>query len=221
MSDVSPKVSRLTQVFLLLLVVGVWGILLVLWFPRARFAANASAKEKFDEITAERINIVDSNGKPRLVISNAAHIPDPVLHGKSVKRSIGDTAGMIFYDVDGTETGGLVTARPPGGNRYVALIFDYTHQPTDGVGIFKLESPDGKTYSAGLSVNDRRPYKPGDIASQGVERITLGTKDRDAELIISDAEGKRRIMLGVDEANTARLEIRDAQGNVLHRFPSQ
>ena len=36
MSDVNPKVSRLTQVLLLLLVIGVWGVLLLLWFSRVR-----------------------------------------------------------------------------------------------------------------------------------------------------------------------------------------
>jgi hypothetical protein len=94
-------------------------------------------------ITAERINIVDADGKPRLVISNTARFPDAVVRGKSYKRSIGDNAGMLFYDVDGTETGGLVTAIAAWG-RYAALIFDYTNQPTDGVGIFRIESVDGK-----------------------------------------------------------------------------
>jgi hypothetical protein len=132
-------------------------VLLLLWFSRARSAADASADKRFDVITAERINIVDADGKPRLVISNTARFPDAVVRGKSYKRSIGDNAGMLFYDVDGTETGGLVTATAAWG-RYAALIFDYTNPPTDGVGIFRIESVDGKTYSAGLSVVDRRPH---------------------------------------------------------------
>ena len=70
MSDVNPKVSRLTQVLLLLLVIGVWGVLLLLWFSRVRSAADGSADKRFGLITAERINIVDADGKPRLVISN-------------------------------------------------------------------------------------------------------------------------------------------------------
>jgi hypothetical protein len=52
MSDVSPKISRLTQVLLLLLVIGVWGVLLFLWFSRARSGADASADKRFDVITA-------------------------------------------------------------------------------------------------------------------------------------------------------------------------
>jgi hypothetical protein len=219
-SAVDSKLSRLTQALLLLLVIGVWALVLLLWFPRARFAANSSGTKKFDVVNVERINVVDADGKPRLVISNAARFPDPVVRGKSVKRSIGDTAGMLFYEADGNETGGLAIAKAPGDRRMVALIFDYTHQPTDGVGIFKFESADGKTYSGGLSVYDRRPYKAGEIeSSQGVERAKLETKDGDAELVISDTEGKARIVLGVDRANTARLEIRDAEGNVQHRYP--
>jgi hypothetical protein len=56
MSDVSPKVPRLTQVLLSLLVIGVWGLLLLLWFSRARSAADGSADKRFDVSTAERTN---------------------------------------------------------------------------------------------------------------------------------------------------------------------
>jgi len=116
MSDVSPKVPRLTQVLLSLLVIGVWGLLLLLWFSRARSAADGSADKRFDVITAERINIVDADGKPRLAISNTARFPDAVVRGKSYKRSIGDNAGVLFYDVDGTETGGLLSAKAAWGS---------------------------------------------------------------------------------------------------------
>ncbi|PYK21025.1 MAG: hypothetical protein DME55_00610 [Verrucomicrobia bacterium] len=221
MSDVSPKISRLTHVLLSLLVIGVWGLLLLLWFSRTPSAAHGSADKRFDVITAERINIVDADGKPRLVISDPARFPDAVVRGKSYKRSIRDNAGVLFYDVDGTETGGLITATAAWG-RYAALIFDYTNPPTDGVGIFRIESVDGKTYSAGLSVADRRPNALAESEnSQGIQRAKLETKDGDAELIISDTEGKPRILLGVDRANTPRLEIRDAEGNVQHRYPPQ
>ena len=203
MSDVNPKVSRLTQVLLLLLVIGVWGVLLLLWFSRVRSAADGSADKRFGVITAERINIVDADGKPRLVISNPARFPGAVVRGKSYKRSIGDTAGMLFYDVDGTETGGLVTATAAWG-RYAALIFDYTTPLTDGVGIFRIESVDDKTYSAGLSVVDRRPHALAQNEnSQRVERAKLETKNGDAELVISDTEGKPVFCLAL----TARIPL--------------
>ena len=121
MSDVNPKVPRVTQVLLSLLVIGVWGVLLLLWFSRARSAADASADKRFDVITAERINIVDADGKPRLVISNTARFPECSRSRQEHKRSIGDNTGMLLYDVDGTETGGLVTATAAWG-RYAELI---------------------------------------------------------------------------------------------------
>jgi hypothetical protein len=87
MSDVNPKVPRVTQVLLSLLVIGIWGVLLLLWFSRARSAADASADKRFDVITAERINIVDADGKPRLVISNTARFPDAAVRGKSINAA--------------------------------------------------------------------------------------------------------------------------------------
>ena len=215
--------QKVVQALLLLLVVGVWGLLLGRFMPVAKAAPAASAptKQILDELTVQRINIVDRNGKTRLIIANADRFPNPVVRGKPVTRSIHTTAGMVFYDGEGNEAGGLATAKGPKGHEMVALILDYGYQPTDGIGLVKSESADGKNYTAGLTIADRLPYKPGDIeTSEGVSRIWLANENQDAHLEIADTSGKPRIRLGVGRNDVPFFEILDASGKVVSRLPA-
>ena len=223
MNTQNPSSQRLTQALLALLVIGVWGLLLRLLLPSAHADAikpAAAKKTTMEELTVQRINVVDTDGTVRLVLSNTAKFPDAVVRGKIYPRSISGFAGMVFFDDKGQEQGGLALAKSSKGDGTAALVFDFTHQPTDGVGIVKAESADGTSYSAGLHINDRLPYKAGEITTTGgVERIVLENKDRDAELRFADADGKERIRIGVDRAGKAKFEIFDPSGKVVYRAP--
>src|ERR1700691_6017204 len=65
-------------------------------------------KTKFEQIEAERINIVEPNGKIDLAISNKKLFPPPVLNGKVMERSVDVGPGMIFFNGNGDEQGGLI-----------------------------------------------------------------------------------------------------------------
>lgn len=209
--------SLFTRLVLLLLALGVWGLLFTLNFTHVSARANgaeARASASFETLTVERINIVDPDGTVRLAIGNRAHPPEARIRGKVYERSIDDMIGFVFYEANGDEAGGLALAKLRD-NQQTALIFDYTHQITDGVGIIRRESDDGKQWKAGFFVADRRPYQPGDIeSSQGVERISLANEDKTAALVISDQEGRPRIRIGVDENNKPMIEMLGEDGEV-------
>lgn len=176
-----------------------------------------------DEITVQRINVVDESGVVRLVISS--QLPDPVVRGERLERAI-IPAGIIWHDEDGNESGGLALAQVPqwkdgGPAGTVRMIsFDYTHQITDAVRVGTYESSDGNVWRGGLTVYDRRPYTPGPIeSSQGVERIFLGTRNEDAGLVVHDPEGRERIRIGVDSDGEAQFEILDQNGEVIYSIP--
>lgn len=218
---------RITQLLLALLVIGIWSLLLGRWFAPPAHAATAApaasavqpASQALDELTVRRINIVDQDGKTRMVIANAERFPDPFARGKSVKRSIHTSAGLVFYDANGQEAGGLATAKNANGNDMVALILDYGYQPTDGIGIVKIESADGKSYAAGLTVADRRPYVAGPIeSSEGISRIWLGNQNRNAALEVTDSKGNTRIRVGVDDQDVPVIEVLDADGKLDTRL---
>ncbi len=210
-----------TKALLATLTVGVWVLVVGRWIlPEANAATvPMSGKATLSELTVERINIVDGTGKTRVILANADRFPDPMVRGKPVPRSIHTSAGLLFYDNDGNEAGGLATSRGPKGHELAALILDYGHQPTDGIGLVKSESPDGKHYTAGLTIADRLPYKPGDIeTSEGISRIWLANSDRDAVLEIADTAGKPRIRIGVDRNDKPSFDVLDSQGKVVKQM---
>lgn len=220
MSALSIRPQRLTQLLLAVLALGVWGLLLRPYLPFALAEAKAlpaPQSASFDTLTVQRIDVVDPDGKTRLVIANSARFPDAKVRGKTYPRSIHDTAGLLFFAAKGEETGGLALAKLRDYDQ-AALIFDYTYQPTDGIYIMKRESPDGKQWQAGFGITDRRPYKPGEIeSSQGIERISLINENQNAQLVISDAQGHPRIRIGVDKIGEPRIEMLGRDGKAVYR----
>jgi hypothetical protein len=211
--------QRSTRVLLAILVIGVWGLLLRPYVPIAAAAAQSSAAGKtatYDTLTVQRINIVDSDGKLRLVIANGARFPAAIIHGKSYARSINDAAGMVFYDTKGEETGGLGTARL-GAEDTTGFIFDCTYQITDCIRVWKQESTDGTRLRESFDIFDRRPYTGRAESSQGVQRITLGDENQNAQLEISDPQGRPRIRIGVDKAGEPSIVMLSPDGKELYR----
>lgn len=62
----------------------------------------------FDQLTVHRINIVEPDGTPRLVISDKAEFPGGFFKGKEFARADRSGAGMLFMNDEGTENGGLM-----------------------------------------------------------------------------------------------------------------
>src|SRR3954468_7383357 len=68
---------------------------------------SASKKTKFDEIDVERINVVQKDGKLRMIISNRDRSSGPIAYGKPFGYAGGNRPGIIFFNDEGTENGGL------------------------------------------------------------------------------------------------------------------
>src|SRR5690242_2854335 len=95
---------------------------------------QARAPTKFDEIDVQRINVREPDGKLRLTISNHARLPEVVVGGKSYPLRGGtgvQSAGLIFFNDEGNEDGGLVWAGRRTGDAHqasAALTFDQFDQ---------------------------------------------------------------------------------------------
>jgi hypothetical protein len=217
----ATSLNRLTQFLLAVIALGVWGLLLKPHMPILFSEVQASPRKEvsatFDTLTAQRINITDASGKTRLIIANSERFPDVEIRGKVYPRSIHDSAGLLFFDAKGVETGGLGITKLRDDD-VANLIFDYTYQPTDGIRMTKQESPDGAHWKAGFDVFDRRPYQPGDIdSSQGAQRISLTDENQDANLVISDTSGHPRVRIGVDKTGKPSIEMLGSDGKVTYR----
>ena len=134
---------------------------------------QARAPTKFDEIDVERINVREADGRLRLTISNHARLPEVVVGGKSYPLRGGTgvkSAGLIFFNDEGNEDGGLVWAgsHTAGGHEAsAALTFDQFDQDET----VSIEYGDqNRRRTAGISVMDR-PEEPIQIFAESAMAI--------------------------------------------------
>jgi len=121
-------------------------------------AFRQAQRTRFTEIDVERINVVEKDGKLRLTISNRARFPDPIIGGKSYPLRGGTgagSAGLIFFNDEGNENGGLAYAGRQTATGHRAnghMTFDQFDQ--DEALAFTYSDVDGRS-RAGLTISDR------------------------------------------------------------------
>src|SRR6186713_1877942 len=89
-------------------------------------AAFRQASQKTGEITVERVNVVDADGTLRMVLAGKDRMHPGVMDGVTIDRPR-PVAGMLFFNDEGDEVGGLTyTGRAAGGpgRANAGLMFD-------------------------------------------------------------------------------------------------
>jgi hypothetical protein len=188
------------------------------------------ARTRLDELDVQRLNVVDAEGRPMLVLSNRQRIPGGKMNGKSYPPMDGreQFAGMLFYNQDGDEVGGLVFSgskmKSGTGGDYAAvghLSFDQWKQNQ----VVALQYNDhGNTRRAGLYVWDRPTSPSLDVlfdraqrlkAAAGEERETL-KKETAASRDRGDF-GAQRIFVGSQDQK-AQVQLSDTKGRPRARL---
>lgn len=199
--------QRFLAVYAGVLTVGL-GLVVVYGFSRSA--------PSFDQITVHRINVVEPDGTLRMVISDHAALPGVIVHGQREQPPARPQAGMIFYNDEGSEVGGLIFAGHRNAEGDVvdsgaSLSFDKY-----GAGqVVQLAGVDDETDKfSGLSVSG---YADGRRA----QRIWVGHDGNgDAKVALMDAKGRKRILLDVAADGSASMSFLDAGGNVIERLPA-
>lgn len=200
----------------------------------------ADAKvQKFDEIDVQRINLREDDGTIRMVLSNTSRFPGIIFRGKEQPHPNRRTAGILFFNEEGTENGGLTFSGRTVDGKVVSsghLSFDQYEQ--DQVIQFTHGEEDGKRRAA-LVISDR-PDKPIDFAAlakytampEGPEkaaelkrleeifsvatRVQVGKgRDRSAAVGLHDAKGRPRIVLNVTAEGEASISFLDENGKAV------
>jgi hypothetical protein len=141
----------------------VWLTVLSVVFAYSTWGGNKNEAHditNFDEINVHRINIIEPDGKPRVIISNSPRCPGIVIGGKEYRhpgRESGKAGrgGFLFFNDDGDEAGGIGCAswqkdgKPNAGTQ---LAFDQNQQ--DQTMALRYEESSGKR-NVGLMVWDR------------------------------------------------------------------
>lgn len=187
-------------------------------------------------IDVRRINVREPDGALRMVISSAADAPGIIVRGREQPHPDRRTAGIIFYNDEGTENGGLIFdgRRDGDGSRHSheSLTFDRYEQDQ----VMQLQaSEDGASRLAGLAFDDRPeanldyaaiergrrltgPARAAAFAGAhagGAQRAFVGrAADGRSELVLRDAAGKQRLVLSVSPDGAARIAFIDAAGHV-------
>jgi len=212
----------------------------------AAFRQGTSPPANLGEITVERINVVDADGTLRMVVSNKDRMHPGVMDGVVIARPR-PVAGMIFFNDQGDEVGGLTfTGLEKNRERHAdaGLMFDQLKQDQT-IGLSYTEENGQR--SAGFQVWDRADAHLSELivrlnaanriddpaerqkaiaaaraaAPRGPRRVFVGKQvDRSASVSLADADGRPRLTLRVDAAGGAAIEIRDANGSVTDRWPA-
>ncbi len=69
---------------------------------------KSPGKATFEEIDVQRINLREADGTLRLVINSSGKAPGIIIKGKEYPHPDRKAAGMIFFNDEGTENGGLI-----------------------------------------------------------------------------------------------------------------
>jgi hypothetical protein len=176
-------------------------------------AAKPSWKVQ-DELTVQRINIVEPNGTLRMVISNHSKLPGIIVRGKE-QAFARPQAGMIFYNDEGSENGGLIF----GGHR------NPRGEVVDSGGSLSFDKYDANQVVQLIGVDDKEDRFSGLIVtdsptgSETHRRVWIG-RDEDgvASLALLDARGKKRMVMQVAADGSSSLSFLDANGSVLNKL---
>ena len=174
-------------------------------------------QETFDEITVHRINIVEPDGTLRMVISNHARLPGVIVRGKE-QPADRPQAGMIFYNDEGSENGGLIFGGKKNAKGKVvdsggSLSFD----KYDANQIVQLAGVDDEEDRfAGLMVTDSM------VGGRAHQRIWVGRgQDGAAVIELRDAAGRKRIAMEVPSEGDPRIVLMDKDGKEVSKLESR
>jgi hypothetical protein len=161
------------------------------------------------------INVVEPDGTLRMVIANHAKLPGVIVRGKEGAPDR-PYAGILFYNDEGTENGGLIFAgrREVNGrivDSGVSLSFDKY-----GVGGQMVQL-------AGVSDNDNRfaglRVKDNSIGGANSNRIWVGNGDDGAATVaLMDVQRRKRIVMEVKADGASSLAFLDENGKVLNQL---
>ena len=202
----------------------------------------ANRNNRFTELTAQRINIVEPDGRLALVISDHAHQHPGRIDGKD-QPARDRPAGMIFFNQDGDECGGLVYE---GTKRSADMVVSFDQYKNDQIMQLQYEQDSDQHLlrSYGLKLWDRSDQftmanlvdyfdsldRRKDTAATnaavkalrekgylGRERLFLGrTKDGNTGLFLRDEKGNPRLRIYVSKENEPVIETLNEKGEVVH-----
>lgn len=166
---------------------------------------------QFDELQVHRIDVVEPDGTLRMVISNKNRLPPVIVKGKE-HPEFGEPrpqAGMLFYNDEGSENGGLIF----GGRQ------NEKGEVVDSGGSLSFDKYGASQVVQLVGVDDKSDRFAGVAISDQNRRVWVGrTDDGNASVSLMDAHGRPRITMQVTKDGTPTLSFLDEKGQVIRHF---
>src|SRR5213593_4222147 len=151
----------------------------------------------FDQINVHRINVVEPDGTLRMVISDHSKFPGIIIRGKE-EPFARPQAGMLFYNDEGSENGGLIF----GGRR------NAKGEVVDSGGSLSFDKYGADQIVQLAGVDDKEDRFACLIVSDNNRRIWVGRgEDGAATVSLMDANGKKRIVMEVSADGAPSLSF--------------
>lgn len=230
-------VQQLRNAYTTLAAIVLPAVVLLGWAP-----TRGSVTEEFEEITVQRINVVEPDGSLKLVISNSALQHPGVIAGDTIMPDRVRPAGVTFFDDRGDEAGGFgITG--DGTQRWGGLMFDQIN--ADEALRFSTQQGirNGQfVHMAGMSIRDHNPdvtlpdlleymteleameddearrERAMELQEQGIfpsDRMFVGRLGSgDVAVDLNDGKGRPRLRIVVGETGAARIEFLDEAGTI-------
>ena len=187
---------------------------------------QSSQKEKFVEIDVQRINIVEPDGKLRMVIANGPRSIGPIYKGKPFGYEGGGRPGIIFFNDEGTENGGMTFGgKTNADGTYSAstgLSFDQFNQ--DQILYFQYSDQNGSR-RADFTIADRAPVDIYDMIAERDSLRKIPDSTARATALRKWAEPRNgvplfapRVYIGRDRAKNAVINLSDPSGKTRMRM---
>lgn len=200
----------------------------------------------FDEISVNRLNIVEPNGRYRLVLANSARFPGLFMEGREYRHHSRTGGGMLFFNDDGDEVGGLTYRSNPANRSASAGITFDQYKQDQTVSLLYQEGNGNRT--AGMRVWDRPNYSiqplmemsdraaraPNDAERNrireemrsfamangggGAERMFAGKVQEDSVVRLNDPQGRPRLVMRVGADGAPSIEFLSETGAVVRRI---
>ncbi|HEY4144784.1 hypothetical protein [Pinirhizobacter sp.] len=212
------------------------------------FVGTTTKKTTLDELTVQRINVVEPDGTLRMVISNKATEPGLIIKSKEHPHPTRSSAGILFYNDEGTENGGLMFDGKVGkdgqGESSGHLSFDEYEQ--DQAFVAEYGQKGGKRYArlvfadnpdmpmskvvdftnsiSQLPADEQSKRKAEFMARNHYKvkpRMVISRlPDESVMLGLNDTEGRPRIRMQVAPDGTPSLQMLDDKGKVISQMPT-
>lgn len=177
-------------------------------------------RARFTEIDVERINIVEPDGSLRMVLSNRPRSIGPIYKGQPFGYPGGSRPGIIFFNDEGTENGGLTFSgrRLPDGRYQASSGFSFDQFNQDQILYFQYQDDNGRRRT-GLTIADRAEVDILELVQERDRIMSMTDTVARAAALRRWAEPRngvplsaQRLYVGRDPSRNAVIDLSDPEG---------